>query len=122
MGVEKPKFVLTSSNNYSENAQHIGVKFVLVSDVDGDKDFVPLLELQGKSVVLVDDRVPLLDARKRLFKLEGVATIHTFSDPCEALKEIPRLQPIPDVVLSDVDMPDMDGVTLMKELKKQFKT
>ena len=46
--------------------------------------------------------------------------IELFSDPEVALKELEKRQP--DIVVTDIMMPNMDGVTLVRKLKRISKT
>jgi signal transduction histidine kinase/DNA-binding response OmpR family regulator len=71
--------------------------------------------LDGLTVLVVDDDV---DARELLSKVlgdQGAVVLSASSAPA-ALKVLEELRP--DVVLSDVAMPDMDGYGLMRKLRK----
>jgi len=68
-----------------------------------------------KTIFLVDDSVTML------MSLEGVLKRHNFkivtaTSGAEALQKIPTTNP--DLVITDLNMPGMDGITLIKEIKK----
>lgn len=69
-------------------------------------------------VAIVED---LPEIRKGLAALiggsPGFACIGEFADGVEALKHIPGL--LPDIVLMDIDMPRMNGVDCIRQLKAQ---
>ncbi len=66
-------------------------------------------------VLVVDDDRAHLDACVRLLKLEGFETL-TASNGVEALKVIDK-QDV-DLVLTDILMPDMEGIELISRLRK----
>src|SRR4029079_10143746 len=45
------------------------------------------------------------------------ATVHVASSAREALEMLPRIQP--HVLVSDISMPDMDGLALMREVRQR---
>ncbi|TAL99738.1 MAG: response regulator [Paraburkholderia sp.] len=67
------------------------------------------------TVLLVDDDVNALDALKELIGQEGYRVM-TAADGTHALRS--ALAEPPDIVISDCMMPDMDGLTLMRELRR----
>lgn len=70
----------------------------------------------GKTrILIIDDEVNTLNSLVRAFNLEGYETVVAESGAA-ALKKIedPRL----DLVLCDVVMPKMDGITTLREMKK----
>ncbi|XXF78045.1 adenylate/guanylate cyclase domain-containing protein [Myxococcaceae bacterium GXIMD 01537] len=71
---------------------------------------------EGRSRVLVVDDSPLACA----FVQEGLVAVGyevlCFQDPYEALEQVSRIQPA--IVLSDLDMPGLDGVELCRRLKE----
>ena len=68
---------------------------------------------------VVDDEELQLKASKRILgKLEPEATIKTFVNPNDALKTIKKGELIPDVVFSDIEMPEMNGIKLAMKIKK----
>lgn len=69
-------------------------------------------------VLIVDDE-PLAVQRlqKMLDELDGYRCVGTASNGAQALEQIKRLQP--DITLSDIRMPDMDGIGLATQLKIQ---
>ncbi|HEY6562806.1 MAG TPA: ATP-binding protein [Polyangiaceae bacterium] len=71
-------------------------------------------ELEGVTVLVVDDED---DAREMLREMLGAcqATVATASSVAEALSLLPELRP--DVVVSDIGMPDEDGYVLIRKLR-----
>ncbi len=68
------------------------------------------------NILIVDDEQPICDLLKSFFELGGEYQVHVATDPLEAL-EIVKNQVI-HIVLSDIMMPGMDGVALLKEIKQ----
>lgn len=66
-------------------------------------------------IMLVDDEEYILTALRRSLAPSGYE-LETFSHPRQALTRAGEVSF--DLVISDYRMPDMDGVTLIKELKK----
>ena len=70
------------------------------------------------TVLLVDDDTNALDALKELVGQEGYR-VRTATDGSDALQS--ALDDPPDVVISDCMMPRMDGLSLMREMKRSSK-
>ncbi|WP_034643335.1 response regulator [Desulfovibrio inopinatus] len=69
------------------------------------------------SVLLVDDEPGLLDFLSKRLRLRGF-NVDIASGGREALKSINLKQP--DVVVLDMLMPEMDGLTTLKEIRSHF--
>ncbi len=70
------------------------------------------------TVLLVDDDSNALDALKELVGQEGYR-VRTAADGSDALQS--ALADPPDVVISDCMMPRMDGLSLMREMRRSSK-
>jgi CheY-like chemotaxis protein len=73
--------------------------------------------LSGVSVLVVEDHAHLLDAMRTFLHQSG-ATVFTASNGVEALAVL-AVKPLPDVILSDVQMPYMDGCELVAQLREK---
>ncbi|ACL15993.1 response regulator [Methanosphaerula palustris] len=71
------------------------------------------------SVLYVDDERSLLDIGKLFLEKRGDMQVETLTSATEALQVI-REHPF-DAIISDYQMPDMDGLSFLKELRKQDK-
>lgn len=70
-------------------------------------------------VYIVDDHQMLIDGLKSLLMGEkGLSVVGENTNPQTALAEIESYKP--DIVLSDINMPKMDGVELAKLIKKRL--
>ena len=70
------------------------------------------------SVVLADDHPLVLDALENVFRLqEDIVVRARCGDGVEALRAVREHQP--DVLVLDIRMPGMDGLALIRELKKE---
>ena len=70
------------------------------------------------SVVLADDHPLVLDALENVFRLqEDIVVLARCADGVEALRAVREHRP--DVLVLDIRMPEMDGLALMRELKKE---
>jgi CheY-like chemotaxis protein len=67
------------------------------------------------SILVVDDNPPMVKTLEDILTLKGYA-VHTAHSGAEALEVLQR-QNI-DILLTDVVMPDMDGVTLYRQAKE----
>ncbi|MDP8956227.1 MAG: PAS domain S-box protein [Actinomycetota bacterium] len=73
-------------------------------------------ELQGKRVLIVDDNATNRQILRRQTESWGMLARETES-PREALEWVTRGDPF-DIAILDMQMPDMDGLTLAKEVRK----
>ena len=69
-------------------------------------------------IVVVDDEQVVTSALKMLFKVEGFSNANYFNNPLDALEFLKNNEP--DVIISDVKMPEMNGVEFLKEAKKIY--
>jgi len=71
------------------------------------------------SVLLVDDHVLLREGLRQLFQLEeDIQVVGEATDGLEAMQKIRKLQP--DIVLMDINMPVVDGITLTRQVSQEF--
>ncbi len=79
------------------------------------------VDLTGKSavVLLVEDEEAVRRGGKRMLETRGY-TVHEAGSGVEALDIMDELDGKVDIVVSDVVMPEMDGPTLLTELRKNY--
>lgn len=70
-------------------------------------------------VAIAEDHQALIDGIKLLLEYEEDISIIGTANDGEALLDIVRLKQ-PDVVITDIRMPKMDGITAAKIIKKEF--
>jgi two-component system chemotaxis response regulator CheY len=68
-----------------------------------------------KTVFLVDDSTTLLMSMKAILEKAGYA-VETATGGDAALKKLATIKP--NILITDLNMPGMDGITLIKEVKK----
>ena len=70
------------------------------------------------NLILVDDEPVVLQGIQKVFKLEdfGFTLIRTYTNPLLALEELKET--MPDLIITDVKMPQMDGICFSSEVKK----
>jgi DNA-binding NtrC family response regulator len=68
-------------------------------------------------ILVVDDEVDVLDLMKELFESRGYFPL-TATNGVEALKIVREEDP--DMVISDIRMPDMDGMQLLEVLSNSY--
>ncbi|MGV1752684.1 cell cycle histidine kinase CckA [Agrobacterium sp. CG674] len=94
-----------------------------IADAAAAKDVgkAELLDLTGKSavVLLVEDEEAVRRGGKRMLETRGY-TVHEAGSGTEALEVLEELEGKVDIVVSDVVMPEMDGPTLLRELRKTY--
>ena len=77
-------------------------------------------DLTGSAtVLLVEDEEAVRRGGKRMLETRGY-TVHEAGSGVEALEVIQELDGDVDIVVSDVVMPEMDGPTLLRELRKEY--
>ncbi len=72
--------------------------------------------MKGRLLV-VDDEAELREMLVRHFRLMGYSAEQA-GNGCEALEVLARCRI--DVVISDIRMPEMDGVALLREVRRQY--
>lgn len=93
------------------------VKFVQDIDGNGGRPDCRRHANSKPSVLIVDDDPRVVDVLQELLEDEGFK-VHCEGDGRNALHSIERHQP--DVVLADMRMPIMDGVTLLQEITDRW--
>ena len=69
-------------------------------------------------VMLTDDHVLMREGIKHLLEFDGsVEVIKEASDGVECLEKLEKVTP--DILLLDINMPDMNGIEVLEELKKR---
>ncbi|MHA7102579.1 LuxR family two component transcriptional regulator [Roseivirga pacifica] len=72
---------------------------------------------EEKHIVIVDDHQMIIDGLSRIIAEEHrFKVLSTYVDPKEALQKVPILKP--DVLLVDLEMPGLNGLELVSQLKK----
>lgn len=66
-----------------------------------------------QTIMVIDDEIEILDMLKRFFEIEGYHVI-TAAGGKEALKKLAKQ---PDIILLDINMPDIDGLSLCKRIR-----
>jgi CheY-like chemotaxis protein len=76
------------------------------------------------SILVVDDEPDVADLFRQRFRREardGTYVLHFAGSGEEALERLDgQIQPELIVILSDINMPGMDGLTLLDEVRKRF--
>jgi PAS domain S-box-containing protein len=97
------------------------LSFPAVEDVAEFEHLEPSKVIQfgkGQKVMIVDDEKVTLDAMAAQTRALGYEVL-ALEKPTQCLKEYLDWQP--DVVLMDRDMPEMDGISCIKEIQKEDK-
>lgn len=67
-------------------------------------------------IVVIEDDEFLLNKISKVLKRE-IQGVYSFNNPLEALDEIPKISP--DIIISDINMPEINGIDLYKTLKQK---
>jgi two-component system, response regulator, stage 0 sporulation protein F len=76
----------------------------------------------GFSILIVDDEPDIADLFRQRFRREvrqGHYVLHFAASGEEGLRRVAELGPELIVILSDINMPGMDGLTLLQEIKQR---
>jgi CheY-like chemotaxis protein len=79
---------------------------------------VPVQHVQGgvSSVLVVDDDAFSRDWLSELCGGLGIAHIHTADNGYAAIKRLRQMDVLPDLIVCDIYMPDMDGIEFLEKL------
>ena len=77
------------------------------------------VERVKKLALVVDDSLTMRKALSRILEKDGMEVV-TANDGVDAMQKLAELQP--DVVLTDIEMPRMDGFELARHLRESDKT
>ena len=76
------------------------------------------------SILIADDEPDVAELFRQRFRREarqGIYVLHFAASGAEALERLAgEIKPEPMVMLSDINMPGMDGLTLLDEVRKRF--
>src|SRR5690242_15470374 len=70
-----------------------------------------------EKILICDDEEGILKYLKKLLQTQGYV-VETFSGGAELLRRLQEGEPDANLLLQDVRMPDMDGISVLKEVKK----
>ena len=73
-----------------------------------------------KTIVLVEDNSMFRSTIKEYFELKGKLKCHAFGKPKEALEYVKESRESIDAVVTDYEMPVMNGFELSKKLLEHF--
>jgi len=79
----------------------------------------------GKKILLIEDDLATIEVYETIFKKAGfdIETIKWGEEALNRVKEIEENKsPKPDVVLLDLILPDINGIEVLKEIRKNEKT
>jgi CheY-like chemotaxis protein len=75
-------------------------------------------------ILIADDQPDVAELFRQRFRREarqGIYVLHFAASGAEALERLAgEIKPEPMVMLSDINMPGMDGLTLLDEVRKRF--
>ena len=76
--------------------------------------------MEQYKVILVDDEVEVIDVMKKKIRSNdlGFDVVGSATNGVKALELVEKLQP--DVVLTDIKMPYMDGLELARKLNQDY--
>lgn len=89
-----------------------------VTEMAEEEQMMRLPSKDGVTVLIVDDHPMVREGLRAMLKVEGISVVGEAATGAEAVEQARRLQP--DVVLMDVRMPDMDGLSATEILKAEM--
>jgi PAS domain S-box-containing protein len=89
-----------------------------INPTDSEPRNEPRNELMGLTILLVDDQEDVLELCRRLLVERG-ALVHTAVSADMALRRVQ--EHTPDLLISDIGMPEMDGYQLMRRIRGELK-
>lgn len=73
---------------------------------------------KNRKILIVDDELILLNIMKQVLQSKYLVT--TANSAIDALKEIEQAQPPFDLIFCDLNMPDLDGIELFKQIAERW--
>ena len=73
------------------------------------------------TVLLIDDDPIFAEILKLFFEQRGASVVHMSKDAAEAIEALSASEP-PDLITMDLNMPDFDRASVLRELKKMSYT
>ena len=112
--------VIISGKNEIVNVLHVPEIFQVAKTMKtgGDKTIQPTPEKETATILLVDDSISTREIEKSILESYGY-TVSLAEDGLAALKKAETF--MFDLVITDVEMPNMDGFTLTRHLKNDEK-
>ena len=77
---------------------------------------MPQKDISDLRILLIDDQVFVLNMTKRLLNKLGIENIQMATNGEDALGILDNPGQLPDIIFSDLNMPGMDGLTLIRRL------
>ncbi|MBF0489554.1 MAG: response regulator, partial [Candidatus Omnitrophica bacterium] len=121
-------------------AQKMGGDIELRSEVGRGSEFIVTLQLEvgrsvndenillvnvdnlkGKKIAIVDDNVSAAKLVEKYSKDMGMDVVFLADRAHKLLGWLSQQQSLPDIIISDIMMPEMDGMTLAKHLRQEEK-
>lgn len=108
-----------------ESKENIGSSFIFTIQIEANKDEDVLRKIElskdlvGKFVVLVDDNRTNLKIQQLQFRKWGVETA-TYENPAEALHFILNAVRKPNLIVVDMQMPDLDGSGFTEKIRERY--
>lgn len=82
---------------------------------------VPMSKFSSKPlIVIVDDEDMITNSLSAMLSLDGNFEILAFNQPTTVIDELTRLNKIPDLIISDYLMPQMNGIAFLKSVRPHF--
>jgi DNA-binding NarL/FixJ family response regulator len=115
--VENKQYTPISTETFSQSSTNEGIHITTGTDsrnATDDKNQVAVI-----SILLVDDHALFREGLRQLLQLEkDIQVAGEAIDGLDAMQKIRQLRP--DVVLMDIHMPVVDGITLTRQITQEF--
>ncbi len=93
--------------------------FELFTEVEENEPEAEIAKIEGKpTIIIIDDEPDILDFLASVF--DGIYTVIRVKEAIKAI-ELIKMQ-LPELVISDIMMPDINGIELCSQLKKDLLT
>lgn len=125
LAISKKLVSLMGGDIRVESKENVGSSFIFNIQVETNKDEDVFRKLElakdlvGKFVVLVDDNRTNLKIQQLQFRKWGVETA-AYENPTDALQFILNAVRKPNLVVVDMQMPDLDGSSFTERLREKF--
>jgi CheY-like chemotaxis protein len=121
--VKKMEGKIWVNSKVGEGSEFLFTLRLKESDASAFAEISPIQteELQGKSVLVVDDNENARRLMKSFCQKAGLDILAIVPSAIDGLQELEKMEKAPDLIISDIMMPEMDGLEFARKIRASQK-